>query len=171
MKISSIERSIRRVIIATSRASSVPVRKIHLQTTIGTDIGIDGDDVAELLEDLDKKQKINWTGFDFYDYFRDEHQISTGIPKIILLLPYWALRYILKGVFPRMPTFTPERPNKCLTIIELAGTIHNGSWELRRSIPQVDAQSIQEWSARFHQRFHDRYHSKRNSRPLRLTAL
>ena len=163
LEISSIERIVRRVIIAVSRASGVPVEKINIESSIDTDIAIDGDDVFELLEALDRTQKIAWTGFDFYDYFHDEGQISTFIPKFVVLLPYWALRFVLKGLFPGMPTLLPDRPNKSLTVIELAGTVHNRSWELRQSIHYVSMQSIEEWTGRFTQRYNRRHRRRKKA--------
>ena len=163
LKISSIERIVRRVILAVSRASGVPVNKINTETTIDEDIAIDGDDVTELLDALDRGRKIDWTGFDFYDYFHDEGQISRAIPKLIVLLPYWALRFLLKKPFPGMPTFIPNRPNESLKVIELAGTVHNRSWEHRYSIPSVNTESIEEWTAKFTHRFNQRHRRRKKA--------
>ena len=55
-----------------SEQTAVPLSKLSLETTIFGELGIDGDDGIELIEDLGKRFNVNLSSFDAKSYFGPE---------------------------------------------------------------------------------------------------
>ena len=60
-----------------SEYSGVSKRKISLETKIGADLGLDGDDAKEILNMIWQKFEVDTSNFDFNQYFHDETEINS----------------------------------------------------------------------------------------------
>ncbi len=76
------------IINIVGKSTGYSKTEISLRTSINYDLGIDGDDWDDILMALHKTQNICLDGFNFYDYFNDETQISNNlIVDSFFLLP------------------------------------------------------------------------------------
>lgn len=62
----------RDIISMLSRHAGVPMDKIHLTTRLGEDLGMDGDDASDFLEEYFDNFKVEIGDFNFEDYFASE---------------------------------------------------------------------------------------------------
>ena len=156
----SIEKTARRVFIEIYRLSGQPLEEITLDLPIDYRIAIDGDDVDDLLLAIDSENQIDWTGFNFYDYFMDEGQISSMITRGFFLLPITILVKIVQLFFPRLKRNKPSKTPKNLTVLDLVGTVYNQSWQRRAEIPELQQESLSLWAQQLVNRFNRRYNRK-----------
>ena len=71
---------VNKVITIIGNNSGIDETKISLSSNIESDLKITGDDVQELLTDIDKKLSIDFKGFGFRNYFHDEADLFiTGL--------------------------------------------------------------------------------------------
>lgn len=61
-----------RVISFVSEWLSCDVHKLYMDTRIGEDLGVDGDDAIELLEEYSKRFSVDLSEFPYNDYFGPE---------------------------------------------------------------------------------------------------
>ena len=85
-----------------------PRENITPDTRLREDLGLDGDDWDDVLAAIARRWPIDWTGFDFYDFFGEE-------PSWRSL--YLAVRDLITG--RRLKTFT---------VGHLALVVQRGSW-------------------------------------------
>lgn len=65
------------IIEISSKITGVKKDKINADTKIAADLRIDGDDVVELLEEINKKYSLNFESFNFQKYFTPEYKINS----------------------------------------------------------------------------------------------
>jgi hypothetical protein len=62
----------RAVLNAVSRKTGIPVYRLSLEDRLLQDLGIDGDDAAELLMDVSRAHGLDLSGLEFDRHFRSE---------------------------------------------------------------------------------------------------
>lgn len=61
------------------------VKCIEKSTTIQFDLGVEGDDAYDLLEEIDKTYEVDWEGFRFEDHFHSEAWFVLNLFSFLLL--------------------------------------------------------------------------------------
>lgn len=64
-----------RVLAFVATKAGVSRNKVSLDSRLGSDLGLDGDDALELLEYFGKKFKVSINDIDFEKYFNEENDI------------------------------------------------------------------------------------------------
>jgi hypothetical protein len=85
-----------------------PCGNIHLESTLGDDMGLDGDEAYELLNEYALHFNVDMSGFVFSDYFGDEY-------------PPCSLSRLIGSFFKK-----PEKTKKDLTIGDLVEAVKRG---------------------------------------------
>jgi hypothetical protein len=82
---------------------------VALTSRVRDDLGIDGDDADELLQAISARWNVDWTGFEFQQYFVEEPSVGPGfvLPKL-----GWRKPWIRSSI----------------TIAHLAAVVHLGRW-------------------------------------------
>lgn len=101
------------IITIASDLTGIDKSKLHRNTTIGKDLKIDGNDVVDLLREIEKKYVLNYDGFDFKKYFTPESEINV-------------IRSFIKYFFRKK-----KEDNYQLTIGDIEKWILKGYWEER----------------------------------------
>jgi hypothetical protein len=128
----------KRIINLVSEATGTQ-GKISIKTAINNDLGIQGDDWDTILLALYEKEGLRLHGFNFYDYFFDEGQISMGIFGDIISLPIkltyflFSFKWLYTKNWNTYFGFTTYKPKPNLTIGDLITSRIEG-----RFVPRVD---------------------------------
>jgi hypothetical protein len=67
---------LKEIIKIASKISGVEESYIARESRIGSDLGIDGDDVEELIREVNSIYPLNFDGFSFQKYFSSESDIN-----------------------------------------------------------------------------------------------
>jgi acyl carrier protein len=134
--------------------SDVGIEDMTFKTSLLNDLGVDGDDAAELLEAFMEKYKVDFSEFEFLAYFDTEGFPITSLPIILfrlvgflafsLLFPieliirdiYWLINPKIQ-VYPLTKTiFESNRSSnlKSLTLGDLIASAHQGKFTKRENI-------------------------------------
>jgi len=70
------------VLELVARFSGGDKQRLTLDSRINFDLHIDGDDAEELLAELQRRYKIDWTGLNFSRYFDSEPHLFNIIPRL-----------------------------------------------------------------------------------------
>jgi hypothetical protein len=98
-----------RVFDLVSRKTGLPISSLSLQQRLLQDLGVDGDDAAELLSELANDHKIDLRNLDFGKHFRPEPHMLT-----VFRLPSTTKRELAE----KIP----------VTIADLVLAVRTGSW-------------------------------------------
>lgn len=93
-----------------SKHCGIGMEKLSINDSINNDLKIDGDDIADLLNEINRENNLNHNGFEFNKYFNSEND-SNFISNFINLL--------------RKKTCQIEYDVK---LIDLVRWIENGYW-------------------------------------------
>lgn len=75
------------------------IDRLTLDTSLNNNLGLDGDDVDELLNDIEKYVHIDWSAFNFYHYFNDEGTNLSGFFRLTFGFPLWILLQLFGFLF------------------------------------------------------------------------
>lgn len=75
---------IKSVINIASQYSGISIDKLSVFSSINNDLRIDGDDIEDMLIEIDREFNLNFDGFEFNKYFNSENE-SNIISNIINL--------------------------------------------------------------------------------------
>lgn len=162
----------RRVFLCVSRSTSAPVDRLHGATVLNFDLGLDGDDVDELLMAVEKYFSIDLTLFAYSRYFHDEGMIgmwplyavrgllARGLSRLVLLvakvarLP--ASESVRNGIRNKLEQDLPFR------LDTLVWSAYNGYWNPDFSDLSMLKPGLSQWQQRFAERFKNRYKRRRH---------
>jgi len=74
-----------KVISIASKHSGIKESKLNANSSVNFDLQIDGDDIEDMIADIDREFNLNFDGFDYSKYFNSESEtglISSLIYKI-----------------------------------------------------------------------------------------
>lgn len=100
---------LKQVIKFLSELQAEPVERINPSSRLREDIGLDGDDVDELLSYLVKEFCIDISSFDFYRYFKEEPHFGN--------LTQWLI-----------PQHKANKRLKTITVADVVRSIQAKSW-------------------------------------------
>lgn len=83
-----------------SEETGMPLDKIHPDSKLISELGVDGDDGYELIESLSNKYNVDLRDIDFDQYFGDATSSPLLIAIRLLLLLLEFLKIIPKGKYP-----------------------------------------------------------------------
>jgi len=66
-----------RIISIASKYSGRSPEKLNADSSINFDLQIDGDDIEEMIAEIDSEFKLNFEGFDYSQYFNSESNINS----------------------------------------------------------------------------------------------
>lgn len=125
------------------------------------DTRIDGDDAEELLLDIDRLKRVDWTGFHFRDYYTDEALLIFKIMYYFLIWLLTPVRVLFRYFFRKAGWFQNSSDEKKLTVADLIGTHYHLSWQNRNLDPDLYKNNLEEWKEKFAARFASRFKKRK----------
>lgn len=121
----------RKVINMVAKYANCKPEQISIETRIGEDLCIVGDDADELLTDFAEEFTVDMSGIDFNDYFPGEstanmHYYVTGIAKSKYQNTFLNFIRNLDAKFWKM--FASRTDYETITIGELVNAANKGKW-------------------------------------------
>lgn len=103
--------STRKVIAFIAKKAGVNKSKISLESRLGSDLGLDGDDALELLEGFGEEFNVSIENIDFEKYFNEEYDI-------------WGIQNLFNRLF-RKDKFIDKRNNE-IFVSQLVESLESG---------------------------------------------
>ncbi|TGK08985.1 DUF1493 family protein [Leptospira fletcheri] len=88
----------KRVYLCIARNRGERIERLNLEMSLNNKLGLDGDDFDDLLNDIDRYIKIDWSSFDFSHYFNNEGSSSLRLFKILICFPFLIVFIFIKLV-------------------------------------------------------------------------
>ncbi|EMJ97822.1 DUF1493 family protein [Leptospira alstonii] len=157
---------VKKILICVVRNRGVDLDKLTMTTSLNRDLGLDGDDVDDLWEDIDKYVRIDWSSWNFKEYFYEEG-ISFGNALVLFIrFPVILSFALIKKIFRWMRVsvnvdlfqssyFKEEK--KDFKIGHLIAAAYSGKWENTFMDSISVEKEIQDWQIRYWDRFKRRY--------------
>ena len=101
------------VIDLISDHTGIKKSKLTEESTLGRDIGLDGDDAVELFEKLKNKFDVDFSALNMDEYFAPEHDL-------------WGMKNLFNKLF-RKEKFI-DREEKEIRISDIVNAIKKGYW-------------------------------------------
>ncbi|MBM9500124.1 DUF1493 family protein [Leptospira sp. 201903071] len=161
----------KRILICIVRNRAEEMETIDLNLSLNNDLGLHGDDVDDLLNDINRYIEIDWSSLNFKEYFYEEGDISFRRGFFLFLyLPFFLLSLIIERIlkFFRIDSgfyaykISYFNKNKRPFVVgDLIIAAYSGKWEnlSSRSIP-VEAE-LKYWQSKFQTRFERKYRRKK----------
>ncbi|RHX85577.1 DUF1493 family protein [Leptospira stimsonii] len=154
----------KRILLCIARNRAERIERIDFNMSLNHDLGLDGDDFDDFFKDINRSIRIDWTSFNFKEYFNEEGDLTLWRGLFLFChLPLVLLSSILNQVLKlfRIDTvlnlaYRPSYFNKNkkpFTVADLILTAYSGKWKnfLSPSLP-VEAE-LKSWQNDFKNRF------------------
>ncbi|PJZ57782.1 DUF1493 family protein [Leptospira barantonii] len=152
--------------IVRNRAESIEV--IRLDTSLNYDLGLEGDDVDDLLNDIQKYVSIDWSALNFGTYFYSEGALPFQSLSFILFLPFTLLFLSAKKLLKWFGLDASDRwkirffrkNKKPFPVGALIAAGYFGKWKNSNFEHLSIEQELYAWQKEFQFRFQRRYKRK-----------
>ncbi|EQA69816.1 DUF1493 family protein [Leptospira noguchii] len=160
----------KKIFICVVRHTGQDLDKLSLKTCIVKDLGISGDDMDDLLQDITRYFQIDWSSLNFEKNFGKEGfsivEFFVFLIRFILNLVSNLIKTILRVLinfnFSRFNSFNNDQKN--IQIENLILAAYYGRWNNTLFSYTIPIESeIQNWQIRYWKRFKKRYGSKFNN--------
>jgi acyl carrier protein len=121
------------VIQFISNQLSVKPEKIFPETSLNIDLGVDGDDASEFLEEFSKKFKVDLSDLKYEKHFGPE----AGANPITILI--WLTLFVLGRILNRKIEYNPGFSLIPITIQDLVDSANAGRWTMEY-LPESNGQ-------------------------------
>jgi hypothetical protein len=145
------------------------ISNLSLETSLNNELGLDGDDVDDLLEDINRFINIDWKNLNYKEYFRNEGEIGNILTIGFFLTPIVILAYFLRSFFQvfnidwnlsRNFIFQIRKGKRDFKIKNLIIAGLRGKW-IDNDDHLLDFEiELIEWQKKLEYRYHRRFHSK-----------
>ncbi|EKO50209.1 PF07377 family protein [Leptospira kirschneri str. 200802841] len=149
----------KKIFICIVRHTGKDLDKLSLKTCIVNDLGISGDDVDDLLQDINRYFQVDWSSLNFKEYFGGEGFSIVGffifLVRLIFNLMKTISRVLINFNFSHFRFF--ENNQKDFQIENLILAVYYGKWDntlISYSIPIE--KEIQNWQIQYWNRFKKR---------------
>ena len=147
-----------------ARNRNEEISNLYLDKSLNNDLGLDGDDVYDLFEDINRYVKIDWSNFNFSEYFRGEGGFSSALIISILSIPVFLFLHTLKWFlalfsfnleFNKLIKFKNSKRDFQIKHLVVAGL--KGKWVTNEITSPLIETDINDWKIKFQNRFNKRY--------------
>jgi len=109
-----------------ARFCSISVNRVHVESTLLGDLGIDGDDAVDFFIEFGKHFAVDLSGLDLSRHFLSEGEVAG-----CLMGPY-ALLMILKRLFVERKSVEQELGLKPVSVADLVAAVEARAWDNSR---------------------------------------
>lgn len=157
----------RKIILCIVRNRAERIDQIFWNTSLNHDLGLEGDDVDDLLNDIQKKVSIDFSSLNFETYFYSEGNLPIQSLAFILLFPFTIFFFLLKKLlelfgfdsfgsrFFRITSFSKNKKSFRVGSLIAAGFF--GKWDESNFENSPIEKELQAWQKEFQFRFQRRY--------------
>ncbi|MGJ4748133.1 hypothetical protein ACQV5M_17370 [Leptospira sp. SA-E8] len=146
------------------------INNLSVNTSLNNDLGLDGDDVDELFDDITKYIREDLADFDYYKYFNDEGSFALSFNFLfaILLLPLKIIMSVIHFLLSILGTnigFSRRLPIRFgmkksdFKLSELIRLTYAKEWnDFDILLAEIES-DLKAWQYKFQDRFNQRYKS------------